>query len=229
MYFFLPWYQICPPLVFDPFLSSSSFSLFVLYVFKFPTLHVTLTRGVARNKYLGGAGCNRDILNMILKFIEYKIINFHISLYTWTCWEFNRNSKPVRNKKIEKKNAKRKIITRPRQYLRGSAICLRPQSCRDFIIIKENYNVWLQCFSFSKTTTRQNPNHKKKKQLLYPAHRIHNGLQNGPKIFCRPKPSFHGLSLSKSPIIRVRSGHQPDQIMPDDDFSWNKIHPLSSL
>ena len=45
---------------------------------------------------------------------------------------------------------------------------------------------------------------KKKKWLLYPAHRIHNGLQNG-------------------------SGHQPDQIMPDDDFSWNKIHPLSSL
>ena len=69
----------------------------------------------------------------------------------------------------------------------------------------------------------------KKKRLLYPAHRIHNGLQNGPKIFCRPKPPLHGLSLSKSPIIQVRSGHQPNQIMPDDDFSWNKIHPLSSL
>ena len=69
----------------------------------------------------------------------------------------------------------------------------------------------------------------KKKWLLYPAHRIHNGLQNGPKIFCRPKPPLQGLSLSKSPIIRVRSGHQPDQIMLDDDFSWNKIHPLSSL
>ena len=69
----------------------------------------------------------------------------------------------------------------------------------------------------------------KKKWLLYPPHRIHNGLQNGPKFFCRPKPPLHGLSLSKSPIIRVRSGHQPDQIMPDDDFSWNKIHLLSSL
>ena len=69
----------------------------------------------------------------------------------------------------------------------------------------------------------------KKKGLLYPAHRIHNGLQNGPKIFCRPKSPLHGLSLSKSPIIWVRLGHQPDQIMPDDDFSWNKIHPLSSL
>ena len=69
----------------------------------------------------------------------------------------------------------------------------------------------------------------KKKRLLYPAHRIHNGLQNGPKFFCRPKPPLHGLSLSNSLIIRVRLGHQSDQIMPDDDFSWNKIHLLSSL
>ena len=55
------------------------------------------------------------------------------------------------------------------------------------------------------------------------------GYKNGPKFFCRPKPSLHGLSLSKSPILQVRSGHQPDQIMLDDDFSWNKIYPLSSL
>ena len=53
--------------------------------------------------------------------------------------------------------------------------------------------------------------------------------KNEPKFFCRPKPPLHELSLSKSPILQVRSGHQPDQIMPDDDFSWNKIHPLSSL
>ena len=33
--FFLPWYQICPPFSgYNPFLSSSSFSLFVLYFFK---------------------------------------------------------------------------------------------------------------------------------------------------------------------------------------------------
>ena len=70
---------------------------------------------------------------------------------------------------------------------------------------------------------------KKKKWLLYLAHRIQNVLQNGPKNFCRPKPPLHGLSPSNSPIIWVRSGHQPDQIMPDDDISWNKIHPLSSL
>ena len=49
-----------------------------------------------------------------------------------------------------------------------------------------------------------------KKRLLCPAHRIHNGLQNVPKIFCRPKPPLHGLSLSKSLIIRARLGHQPD-------------------
>ena len=43
--------------------------------------------------------------------------------------------------------------------------------------------------------------------------------KNGPKILCRPKPPLHGLSLSKSLILRVRSGHQSDQIMPNDDFS----------
>ena len=53
--------------------------------------------------------------------------------------------------------------------------------------------------------------------------------KNGPKILCRPKPPLHGLSLSKSPILQVRSGHQSDQIMLDDDFLYNKIHPLSSL
>ena len=68
-----------------------------------------------------------------------------------------------------------------------------------------------------------------KKTAFISVHRIHNGLQNGPKIFCRPKAPLHGLGLSKSPIIRVKSGHQPDQIMPGDDFSFNKIHPLSSL
>ena len=45
------------------------------------------------------------------------------------------------------------------------------------------------------------------------------GYKNGPKILCRPKPPLHGLSLSKSPILRVRSDHQSDQIMPDNDFS----------
>ena len=34
----------------------------------------------------------------------------------------------------QRKHTPKKTITRTRQYLRGSAICLRPQSCRDFTI-----------------------------------------------------------------------------------------------
>ena len=79
---------------------------------------------------------------------------------------------------------------------------LCPQSCRDFTIIKENYNVRLQCFSFSKIITRQNPNHKKNGFYILRTG-FTMGYKNGPKIFCRPKPSLHGLSLSKSPIIWV--------------------------
>ena len=118
-----------------------------------------------------------------------------------------------KQKNREKKTPKEKKITRTRQYLRNSAICLRPQSYRDFTIIKENYNVRLQCIFFSKTTRRQNPNHKKNGFYI-----LHTGFtmsyKNEPKILCRPKPPLHGLSLSKSPILRVRSGHQLDQ-----DFS----------
>ena len=43
---------------------------------------VFLYKGVARNEHLGGPNCNRNILNIILKSIGYKIINFHISSYT---------------------------------------------------------------------------------------------------------------------------------------------------
>ena len=45
-------------------------------------LCMTPPRGVVRNNYLGGLGCSRDILNIIHKSIEYKIINFHISSYS---------------------------------------------------------------------------------------------------------------------------------------------------
>ena len=50
-----------------------------------PSINYVLTlrsRGVARNEHLRGPGCNRNILNIILKSIGYKIINFHISSYT---------------------------------------------------------------------------------------------------------------------------------------------------
>ena len=51
------------------------------------------------------------------------------------------NSQPVRNKKNRENTRQRKKITRTRQYLCGSAICLRPRSCRDFTIIKKKYRV----------------------------------------------------------------------------------------
>ena len=60
-----------------------------------------------------------------------------------------------KQKKKRKQNAKSKTITRTRQYLRGSAICLCPRSCRDFTIIREKYNT--QCgynfFLYENTVT----------------------------------------------------------------------------
>ena len=41
-------------------------------------------RGVAKNNYLRGPGCNKDMLYIIPKSIEYKIINFYISSYSCT-------------------------------------------------------------------------------------------------------------------------------------------------
>ena len=80
------------------------------------------------------------------------------------CREFNQKSQPVRNKTNRENTHQRKIITRIRQYLRGSAICLRPRSCRDFTIIREKIQ---QC---TRTLSRNpNPNytlalsHRKKK------------------------------------------------------------------
>ena len=51
------------------------------------------------------------------------------------------NSQPMRNKKNRVNTRQRKTITRTKQYLRGSAICLRPQSCKDITIIREEYRV----------------------------------------------------------------------------------------
>ena len=56
----------------------------------------------------------------------------------------NLNSQLVRKKK---KKAPKKTITHTRQYLRGSAICLRPQSCKDFTIIREEYKNAATVFS----------------------------------------------------------------------------------
>ena len=59
------------------------------------------------------------------------------------------NSQLVINKKNRENTRQRKTITCTRQYLRGSAICLRPQSCRDITIIKEEYRVLQSATIFS--------------------------------------------------------------------------------
>ena len=58
-----------------------------------------------------------------------------------------------KKQKNRENTRQRKTITRTRKYLHGSAICLRPRSCRDFIIIKEEYKVQLQYFLSQKNTT----------------------------------------------------------------------------
>ena len=99
----------------------------------------------------------------------------------------------------------KKKITRTRQCLCGSAICLHPRICRYFTIIRENtkcgYSFHTHFQDYQKRK-KKNPNHQK--WFLHPAHRfLHLPL--------------HGLSLSKSPIkkphniIRVGLGRQPDQ------------------
>ena len=47
-----------------------------------------------------------------------------------------------------------------RQDLHGSAICLRPQSYRDFTIIKEKYKVRQYSFSLTQKLHLENPNHQ---------------------------------------------------------------------
>ena len=82
------------------------------------------------------------------------------------------NSQPMRNKNREN-TPQRKTITRTRQYLRGSAICLRPRSCMDITIIREEYIVAHSATIFSlyikhgNNTTLKNPNYKRW---------FHNGL-----------------------------------------------------
>ena len=81
-----------------------------------------------------------------------------------SCRELNRIPNPWEKKKIEKKHTlkKKKTITRTRQYLRGSAICLYPRSCRDFTIIKEEENT--RCgynYSSQKKKKTRQPTHKK--------------------------------------------------------------------
>ena len=86
-------------------------------------------------------------------------------------------------KQNRENTCQRKIITRTRQYLRGSVICLRPWSCRDFTIIRENVqSAAIQFFSL-KNFNNNKTLITKNQCFLHPIHRIHNGLQNRPKSF----------------------------------------------
>ena len=67
------------------------FHFFLLFLFLF-FWGISVHRGVARNNYLGGSGYNRDMLNIIPKSIEYKIINFHISSYSCTLMNIKKLS-----------------------------------------------------------------------------------------------------------------------------------------
>ena len=91
--------------------------------------------------------------------------------------------------------SKKKTITRTRQYLRGSAICLRSWSCRDFTIVRKKYKVRLQFF-FSSLSLSLSKNTATTQTLITQLRFIHKTGQN----FFRPKPSLHGLNLRKSPI-----------------------------
>ena len=119
------------------------------------------------------------------------------------CRELNPNPQYVRKKKKKKNRentCQRKTITHTRQYLCGSTICLRPRSCRDFTIIREEYKVRLQYFLLS----QKHGNNTHNKTLIT-------------KLRFRLGPPLHGLSLSKSPIKNhatlFRSGRivKPDQ------------------
>ena len=103
----------------------------------------------------------------------------------------------MRNK-IEKTHAKEKIITRTKQYLCGSVICLHPRSCKDFTIIKEKST---KCgstvffFSLSQRLHQETLITKTTVSISY----IQDS-QLATKRAYRPKPLLHELNLRKSPI-----------------------------
>ena len=79
---------------------------------------------------------------------------------------------------------KKKIITRTRQYLCGSVICLRLQSCRDFTIIKEKYKVRQYSFSLTQKLHLENLNHQNNGFYILPTG-FTMGYKIGQKFFTR--------------------------------------------
>ena len=77
-----------------------------------------------------------------LSYFLYHCSHSNLTLGSDTsCRELNRISNLWETKNRENTRQRKKTITRTRQYLRGSAIFLRPRSCRDFTIIREEYIV----------------------------------------------------------------------------------------
>ena len=142
--------------------------------------------------------------------------------------ELSRNIPNPWETKIEKNTRQRKTITRTRQYLCGSTICLHPQSCKDITIIMEEYKVqhsttiFSLCIKQSNNTTLKNPNYER---------RFHNGL-NGPKNIAWI------LHIKKNHAILFGSGrqtrsnkirlHKAQQISHLETSSITNIKPLSS-
>ena len=82
-----------------------------------------------------------------------------------------QNSQIYEMQKLRKKNMRKKKNNFKRQYLRGLAICLRSQSCKDFTIYRKKYKMQQYIFLFQ-IKQHQNPNlnglsfKKKKKNLI---------------------------------------------------------------
>ena len=89
-----------------------------------------------------------------------------------TCRELNRIPNPWETK-IRENTRQRKTITCTRQYLRGSAICLHPRSCRDITIIRKEYKVQLSSYNILSIYITRQPHHIKN-----PNYKMwfHNGL-----------------------------------------------------
>ena len=130
----------------------------------------------------------------------------NLTLSSDTSWRELNQIPNLWETKNRENTRQRKTITHTRQYLRGSAICLRPQSCRDFTIIKEEYRVQDAATIFSLTLKHGNTTHNK---TLITQSRFQ--YKNGPKKFSRgrcprtPKRLVHehsdlGLSAQASAL-----------------------------
>ena len=111
-----------------------------------------------------GCGVGLIIFFTLLDVWNYWMVLHTFVFYDSICWakfakcrELNRIPNLWETKNREKtRKKKKKTITRTRQYLRDSAICLRPRSCRDFTIIREEYRVQLTATIFSLTQKHSN-------------------------------------------------------------------------